>query len=473
SSSSSSSSSSNDDTDDPSNWGRQLALEAHQRDYAIDAACDGRFAFTHHAVLRQLQLDGLCNSSHYPLQYAVRLAPAAVGPNRDAAAFAQRGMCVARPGNVSVLAISPRGVVRAAAAGAIPFCDATFVFSRHPRLHTAYRFDFTWACGEDGDAAMAVVKRTPTLSELRHTGATNETRCTLTVRNTLTKTQRSDTFLLRRVYPTAVSPAFVVLSDNAAVGNCVTNATAGGRRTAEATTTTTTNGGGGDQGPRRRPATRWVVGKSVVLHVDASAEGAAVTDVRNAYWRALSVVTAEPSSIGTQLLLDSIHFLPLAQHPRALARGTGGVTAMVTGIRVPGLYTIALYHPDPAHPYICPNVSVVETLHVTHARVIEKELTVCGDSVVLKAVPIPREIECQFVGQWEMVSLQTADNETWTAGANFSGVRFDHGTRPRTLVHGLPFGIVTIRWAIYAASPLDNTTDGAEQLRQHGRRVLV
>ncbi|ESL08230.1 hypothetical protein TRSC58_04071 [Trypanosoma rangeli SC58] len=451
---------SNADTADAADWERQKAHKARERDNTFDLLLDAHFAFTHRSAPRQLRFDGLGNSSHYPLLYEVRSSPTAVGPRREAAEFERRGLCVLQPGNISVFAVSPFGVVPAAEAGALPFCYPSFVFSRHPWLHTKYHFDFTWAC--DG-GAITVERHTPTSSVLRHSGPANEARCHLTVQNTLTETVRTNTFILRRVYPTPLPPMFAILSDNAATGECFANGTA----RPKPTTVADTNGGSPDPASPRIPRTRWVVGKKVILHVDAAVES------RTSKWAAISVVSAVPSPVGTQRLLDAIHFFPLPRHPRALERGFGDATVLVSGIRVPGLYTFGYTHPDPVYPGACPNASVTETLHVVHAQVLEEEMTVCGHTAVLKAVPIPREIECEFFGQWEVVSLQTSETETWTSGANFTGIRFDHGRRSRTVVHGLPFGVVTVRWAVYAAASTGSSAQENDEASAQRRRILV
>ncbi|RNF26650.1 uncharacterized protein Tco025E_01112 [Trypanosoma conorhini] len=440
-------------------WARETSRAAREHDDAMDLLADSHFALTHRPAPRQVRLDGLGDSSHYPLLYEVRSSPTAAGPSREAAEFARRGLCVLQPGNFSVFAVSPRGAVPATETGVLPFCHPSFVFSRHSWLHTKYHFDFTWVC--DG-GAMAVERHTPTLSVLRHGGPANETRCSLTVRNALTETARTEAFLLRRVYPTPLPPTFAILSDNAAAGECFANGTARPTPTAPADAAA----------PPRRTRTRWVVGKQIILHVDAAVEG------RSSNWTAVSVVPAVPSSVGTQRLLDAVHFLPLPRHPRALERGFGDATVLVSGIRVPGLYTFGYTHPDPAYPGACPHASLTETLHVVHAQVLDTELTVCGDTTLLRAVPIPREVGCEFFGQWEVVSLQTSETETWTSGTNFTGIRFEHGRRPRTVVHGLPFGVLTVRWAVYAAPPADPSAPdsgaaAAAAAAQQRRHVLV
>ncbi|RNF19479.1 hypothetical protein TcG_04337 [Trypanosoma cruzi] len=447
------------DTEEDVNLEQQVADRARERDYALDLASDTRFFFTHLSGLRKVWFNGLDNSSHYPLLYKVWPSPTATGPSRDAAEFARRGLCLLQRGNISVFSVNPRGVVPVVENGVLPFCYPSFLFSRHPWLSTKYKFDFLWSCEDDG--VIVVERRTPTASILRHNGPANDTRCSLTVRNDLTETVQKDTFLLRRVYPTPLPPTFAILSDNAAMGECFANGTTRSKQTTRLETN------GSPDTTQRRTRTRWIFGKKLILHVDAHVGG------RTSRWAALSVVPAVPSPVGTGRLLDSIHFLPLPRHPLALERGFGDATVLVSGIRVPGLYTFGYYHPDPMYPGVCPNSSIVETLHVVHAQVIEKELTVCGDSAVLKAVPIPREIGCEFFGQWEVVSLQTSENETWTSGANFTGIRFDHGRGPRTVVRGLPFGILTVRWAVYAVSPTDPDTQGNGEEEQEKQRGLL
>ncbi|AAZ12728.1 hypothetical protein, conserved [Trypanosoma brucei brucei TREU927] len=462
-------------------------MERHHRDYNIDRECDARFSHNNSQTGQYMQLHGLSNSSNYPFQYNVRLSLAAVAaaaelPSRKGAAaeFARRGMCLSRPGNISFLALNPRGLVDVIGVRDIAFCESTFNFSRHPWLHTKYHYDFTWTCentatgrsstdSNTADGVMMVEKRSPTFSIL-YQGSAGATPCKLTVYNALTETLESETFMLKRVHPAPVTLNFSVLSDNWAPGNCPMRRS--GRQSnsfgSQSRTTAGKEGGeplGKHQSSAAGMRTHWIVGKRAVLHVDAPADG------RTSQWRAVTVVPAETTSVGTQRLLDSIQIIPLRQpHPRAILRGAGGATVLLNNIRVPGMYTLSHQHLDPVHPNVCPNVTVTETLHVTHARVLENELTVCGDTAVLTAAPLPQAINCSFTTRWEVVSVQTADNITLTDETNFSGIKFEDVSSPHTVVKGLPFGIVTVRWSVYASA---RTTDDDERRQKGQPGILV
>ncbi|KAG5508178.1 hypothetical protein JKF63_05433 [Porcisia hertigi] len=446
--------------------------------------------------------------------------------------FVRRGMCVEQPGYVAVLAVNPRGVVRgddsygaaltpppAPAVAVLPFCAPQYAFSRYPELFSVYGYDFTWSCPDA--AVMTVEKHHQTFSTLYHTPERNdraaavpsekasETLCQLSVVNHITHTEQRDWFLVKRVYPSTLpATAFVVLSRNAADslqvvppssaaaarsnlrprggGNTAGTQRSSGEQSREqqqqsarslsATRSAPTQAGSASPTvitmerlytapPNTYPFIRaWhIVGKSAVLHVDAPSDPTLVR------WAVTSVVPASPTTVGLQVLIDKVEFQLLPHHPAAVARGRGGSTALIKGLHTPGLYTITHTLPDPQNPNVCPRVTLTEMLDVFHAQVRARELFVCGDTAVLQAVPIPREIAHEFVGQWEVVSLATDERTVLTAGVNFTGIHFDRGTRAETLVHGLPFGVVTIRWAVYrllpslaeaASTPLYSTASG-------------
>ncbi|KAG8346963.1 hypothetical protein TRVL_02206 [Trypanosoma vivax] len=444
------------------------AEESHHRDYEIDVACGSRFTLNNHIERQALQFGGLCSSAHYPLWYMVQPSPSAMSAlalgasaHREAAAeFKRRGMCLARPGNVSLLALTPRGMVKTTSDTEIRFCQSDFLFSRHPWLHTRYRYDFTWVCNS---GEMTVEKLSPTFSVLR--GSDGRTDCTLTVHNALTDTTHTDAFTLVRVHPTPPTLSFFVLGDNAVAGDCPANNTKGNlsasySRPAGATEDVLDN----IKNFTQRARMQWVVGRSFLLHVSAPASS------RTSKWRAIRVVPEEPTSLGTQFLLDSVQIVSLHQpHPLVVARGEGGASVVVSGIRVPGLYTFTHEHPDATNPEVCPRATFTETLRVFRAQVLERELTVCGDTAALAARALPSEIRCRLTTQWEVVSVQTEENVTLTSGSVLSGIRFDHASKSRTMVRGLPFGIVTVRWAVYANVPAGGDVNSGQELR----RVLV
>ena len=493
---------------------RQARLRAQQRSGRLDEALEAAYALLHEPVLRRLRAEQVGNASLYPVDYTVRSSTAV--RHRSAAAaedhleFERRGMCVERPGRFAILAVNPRGSVKederygtvlppppAPAVAVLPFCAPHYTFARYPELASVYGYEYTWTCPEA--EVMTVRKYNSTYSVLSHTAerggavaaagrsvqAKNGTLCELAVVNHITQTEQRDWFLVLRVYPSPLpATALVVLSDNAA-SSLQTRSTASGRvpsstsssasslqrqraaaATAErrgSTTTTTTNTNPTlvtmDQlytspaGTYSFTKARRVVGKSVVLHVDAPSEA------DKAVWTLDSVVPATTTAVGAQVLMAEVELQTLHHHPAALARGRGGSTVLVKGLRTPGLYTITHTLPDPVNPSACPPVTLTEMLDVFHARVLEKELYVCGDTAALQAVPIPHEIAHEFLGQWEVLSLATDEKSVWTAGVNFTGIRFEHGTRAQTLVHGLPFGVVTMRWAIYRVFPLQSSDD--------------
>ncbi|KAK7195086.1 hypothetical protein NESM_000431700 [Novymonas esmeraldas] len=504
---------------------QQRPREPHdlERDELLDGRLKETYTLVHEATARQLRVSEVGDASLFSMDYVVRGSPAVL--SQAAAAerpeFTRRGMCVERPGHIAVLAVSPRGAVEVderygtvlppppePAIAVLPFCAPHYIFARHPELSSVYGYDFTWTCPDA--SGMTVEKRGATHSVISHTperwhgggaaaaaGSANasEAMCELAVRNDITGTERRDAFLVRRVHPSPLpATAFAVLSRNAADSLQVVLPSPRGsrarpphhqqqqqrqRQKESAASSAADVSIVSMEMLHSAPANHYpfakayrVVGKSAVLHVDAPSTPAA------ARWAVTSVVPATPTTVGAQVLMDGVAFNPLPHHPAAIARGRGGTTALVDGLDTPGLYTITHGLPDPGHPAVCPPVLLTAVLDVFHARVVEKELFVCGDTAMLRATPVPREIAHEFVAQWEVVSLTTDAQTTWTAGVNFSGIVFQHGRRAETLVRGLPFGIVTMRWAIYrltsspSSSPSSSSSSSfAGAGAQH--RVLV
>ncbi|CAG9572272.1 conserved hypothetical protein [Leishmania major strain Friedlin] len=476
-----------------------------QLDEQLDTKLEETYTLLHEAEARRLRVAGVGNASLFLMDYVVRSSPARLSAEVEAEKheFVRRGMCVEKPGSAAVLAVNPRGLVREderygtvlpppppPAVAVLPFCAPQYTFARYPELFSLYGYEFTWACPDA--AVMTVEKHHPTYSVLYHTperygraaaappATASESLCQLTVANHVTHTEQRDWFLVKRVYPSPLpATALVVLSHNAAgslqvVPPPLSSATPKSRpsRTSSSAGTSSSSDTAQQQAAAAPPAiitmeklytapintypfarARHIVGKSAVLHVDAP------SDPAMARWAVTSVVPAASTTVGSQLLMDNVEFQPLPRHPAAVARGRGGSTALIKGLHTPGLYTITHSLPDPENPNVCPPVALTEMLDVFHAQVVEKELYVCGDTAALQAVPIPREVAHEFVGQWEVVSLATDENTVWTADANFTGICFDRGTQAETLVHGLPFGVVTLRWAIYRLLPL--STDAA------------
>jgi hypothetical protein len=505
---------------------RQRRLRAQQqRSQQLDQLLQTTYIIRHESVPRRLSVATVGNASLFPMDYVVRGSSTSAAAARNAAEaeedrreFARRGMCVERPGHLAVLAVNPRGSVREderygtvlpapppPAVAVLPFCAPHYTFARFPELSTVYGYEYTWTCPEKD--VITVSKYHATYSVLSHTpelagggGAvavsSNKTMCTLTVVNHLTKTEQRDWFEVRRVFPSPLPlTALAVLSDNAATSLQIIPA---------ARTTLSKTAGGGTSSRRNHhhhnatvvvvsmselydaPAgtypftkARHVVGKSVVLHVDAPSESS------KARWAVESIVPAATIAVGSQVMMSAVEFEHLYHHPAAITRGRGGSTVLVKGLNTPGLYAVTHTLPDPENPSVCPPVTLTELLDVFHARVLEKELFVCGDTAALQAVPIPRAIAHEFVGQWEVMSLATDEKKVWTAGVNFTGIRFERGTRAETLVHGLPFGVVTMRWAIYRLLPLEahhhsavpgdgkGARENSQGQQQQRRRVLV
>ncbi|KPI85999.1 hypothetical protein ABL78_4932 [Leptomonas seymouri] len=463
---------------------QQERLRVQQRSRQIDEALGKTYIVVHEGQARRLRVADVGNSSLFSMDYVVRGSAAArnAEAEEDHREFRRRGMCVERPGYLAVLAVNPRGSVTedercgtilpappAPAVAVLPFCAPHYTFARYPELSSVYGYEYTWTCPERD--IITVRKHHPTYSVLSHTPAAalkskarHEALCELAVINHITQTEQRDWFLVRRVYPSPLPPtALAVLSDNAAdslriVTTVPSPRQRGSQGRSEAMSRTPTSNGTRAvvtmEELYRAPANtypftkaRRVVGKSVVLHVDAPSE------TGKAQWAVSSIVPATTTSVGTQVLMSEVQFQKLYRHPAALARGRGGSTVLVKGLRTPGLYTLTHTLPDPENPSVCPPVTLTEMLDVFHARVLEKELYVCGDTAALQAVPIPREMAHEFIGQWEVLSLATDEETVWTDGANLAGIRFERGRRAETLVHGLPFGVVTMRWAIYRRLP--------------------
>ena len=119
-------------------------------------------------------------------------------------------------------------------------------------------------------------------------------------------------------------------------------------------------------------------------------------------------------------------------------------------IDTPGVYTITFTQPDSKPDVSLPNRSASSA----SAQVLAPLLVVCTNTAVLRAAPLAAELAVNqtFVGQWEVVSRKVRDddpNGLFTSGADFAGIRFESGVKPVTRVTGLPFGILTVRWAIY------------------------
>ncbi|CBZ25403.1 conserved hypothetical protein [Leishmania mexicana MHOM/GT/2001/U1103] len=488
-----------------------------QLDEQLDTKLAGTYILVHEAETRRLRIEGVGNASLFLMDYVVRGSPAGLSAEVEAEKheFVRRDMCVEKSGSAAVLAVNPRGVVREderygtvlppplpPAVAVLPFCAPQYTFARYPELFSVYGYELTWACPDT--AVMTVEKHHPTHSVFYHTperygraaaappAHASEALCQLTVANHITHTEQSDWFLVKRVYPSPLpATALVVLSHNAAGSLQVVpppaSATPKSRpsRTSSSAGTSSRSDAARQQAAAALPViitmeklytapvntypfarARRIVGKSAVLHVDAP------SDPVVARWAVTSVVPAASITVGSQVLMDSVEFQPLPLHPAAVARGRGGSTALIKGLHTPGLYTITHSLPDPENPTACPPVVLTEMLDVFHAQVVEKELYVCGDTAALQAVPIPREIAHEFVGQWEVVSLATDEKTTWTADANFTGIHFDRGTQAETLVRGLPFGVVTVRWAVYrlrplsadAAFPLSSSTASGEHV---------
>ncbi|KPA76136.1 putative mitochondrial hypothetical protein [Leptomonas pyrrhocoris] len=474
----------------------EARAQQQERSRRMDQRLEETYIIEHERHARRLRVAAVGNSSLFPMDYAVRGSSAAAVRSAAAAEdereFARRGMCVERPGYIAVLAVNPRGSVRederygtvlpapaAPAVAVLPFCAPQYTFARYPELSSVYGYEYTWTC--PAGETMTVTKYQPTYSVLTHTPerrgsgsatasadvgaeAQNETLCELAVVNHITKTEQRDWFLVRRVYPSPLPvTSLVVLSDNAADSLQITAtaspaamrlrgpqsrngatpraSTSSSNSTATVITMEELYSAPANTYPFTKA--RRVVGKSVVLHVDAPSA------IGKARWAVESIVPATTITVGTQVLMSEVEFHHLHRHPAAVARGRGGATVLVKGLRTPGLYTLSHTLPDPENPSVCPPVILTEMLDVFHARVLAKELFVCGDTAALQAVPLPREIAHEFVGQWEVVSHATDDNTVWTAGVNFTGIRFERGARAETLVHGLPFGVITMRWAIY------------------------
>ncbi|CAJ1987832.1 hypothetical protein conserved [Leishmania donovani] len=475
-----------------------------QLDEQLDTKLEETYTLLHEAEARRLRVAGVGNASLFLMDYVVRSSPERLSAEVEAEKheFVRRGMCVEKPGSAAVLAVNPRGVVREderygtvlpppppPAVAVLPFCAPQYTFARYPELFSVYGYEFTWACPDA--TVMTVEKHHPTHSVLYHTperygraaaappANASEALCQLTVANHITHTEQRDWFLVRRVYPSPLpATALVVLSHNAADSLQVVPPPSSATPKSRPSRTSSSRGtvSRSDTAQRQAAAAppviitmeklyttpantypfaraRHIVGKSAVLHVDAP------SDPAMARWAVTSVVPAASITVGSQVLMDNVEFQPLPLHPAAVARDRGGSTVLIKGLHTPGLYTITHSLPDPENPNVCPPVALTEMLDVFHAQVVEKELYVCGDTAALQAVPIPREIAHEFVGQWEVMSLATDENTVWTADANFTGIHFDQGTQAETLVHGLPFGVVTVRWAVYRLLPLP--TDAA------------
>ncbi|KAG5503786.1 hypothetical protein JIQ42_07303 [Leishmania sp. Namibia] len=485
---------------------RERRRRRHQRDEQLDTKLEGTYTLLHEAEARRLRVAGVGDASLFLMDYVVRGSPAVLSAEAEAdkPEFVRRGMCVEQPGYVAVLAVNPSGAVRGderygtvlpspppPAVAVLSFCAPQYTFARYPELFSVYGYDFTWKCADE--AVMKAEKHHPTYSVLYHaperagrataapSANASEALCQLTVTNHITHTEQRDWFLIRRVYPSPLpATALTVLSHNAADSLQVVPSSSL-RKLTSRSSGTRRSGRASQRQPSFSSATRFasmqdaaasptiitmeklytapanmypfararhIVGKSAVLHVDAP------SDPTVARWAVISVVPTASTTVGSQVLMDEVEFQSLPHHPAAVARGRGGSTVLIKGLRTPGLYTITHSLPDPENPSVCPPVTLTEMLDVFHAQVVEKELFVCGDTAALQAVPIPREIAHEFVGQWEVVSLATSATAVWTAGVNFTGIRFDRGTRAKTRVRGLPFGIVTIRWAVYRLLPV-------------------
>ncbi|KAG5481508.1 hypothetical protein LSCM1_05526 [Leishmania martiniquensis] len=484
---------------------RERRRRRYQRDEQLDTELEKTYTILHESEARRLRVAGVGDASLFLMDYVVRGSPAVLSAEAEAdkPEFVRRGMCVEQPGSIAVLAVSPRGAVRvderygtvlplppAPAVAVLSFCAPQYTFARYPELFSVYGYDFTWRCPDT--TVMKAEKHHPTYSVLHHaperydrtaaapSANTSEALCELTVTNRITDTERRDWFVMRRVHPSPLpATALTVPSHNAADSLQVVPPSSPEKRRPRSSGTRRSGGA-----PQRshssfsaatpsasaqdatEPLTsitmeqlytapantypfaraRHIVGKSAVLHVDAPSDPAV------ARWAVTSVVPAASTTAGSQVLMDDVEFQPLPHHPTAAAHG--GSAALIKGLRTPGLYTITHSLPDPQNPDACPPVTLTDMLDVFHAQVLEKELFVCGDTAALRAVPIPREIAHEFAGQWEVVSLATGAATVWTAGVNFTGLRFDHGTRAETRVRGLPFGVVRIRWAIYRLLPL-------------------
>ncbi|GET87604.1 hypothetical protein, conserved [Leishmania tarentolae] len=479
-------------------------LRRRQLDEQLDASLDETYTLLHEAEARRLRATGVSNSSLFLMDYVVRGSLAGLSAEVEAEKheFVRRGMCVEKPGHAAVLAVNPRGVVREderygtvlpppppPAVAVLPFCAPKYTFARYPELFSVYGYEFTWTCPDA--TVMTVEKHNPTYSELYHTPErhgraaaapptnASEAVCQLTVANHITHTEQRDWFLVKRVYPSPLpATAFAVLSHNAADSLQVVPPPSLARSKSRSSGTSSSFGTSPGSDTPQQPVTAaipsiitmeelhttpphtypfaraWhIVGKSAVLHVDAPSDPAV------ARWSVTSVVPAASVTVGSKVLMDNVQFQPLPLHPAAVARGRGGSTVLIKGLQTPGLYTITHTLPDPENPNVCPPVALTEMLDVFHAQVVEKELYVCGDTAALQAVPIPREMAHEFVGQWEVVSLATDENTVWTEEANFTGIRFDRGTQAETLVYGLPFGVVTMRWAVYRLLSLSTDAD--------------
>ncbi|CAD2221725.1 hypothetical protein AGDE_09097 [Angomonas deanei] len=459
---------------DAENYFERRREAIRRRENRLDKVLGDTFTLTHTPLYRRLHYTPLGESTFIPYDYVIRTSRESEVPQEDREQFALRGMCRQREGYTSLFVVNPKGSVELddrygtvwpppapPAIGVLPFCAPRMIFSRHPDLYKTYMFDYTWTCNESD--IITVTKQDPMISTFIHseydpdgTGRpvnVNSTNCRLKVYNHATRTMKEDWFLVKRVYPTRFpNSRFIIFGYNSVstVLSFVRRTDRKGRPLREA------NARGEYVVVPTPHKTRRVVGSRVLLHVDSPASP------HLAVW-AVTAATPHSAKVTSAHMIDLTHFTPHFQSKEALERGKGGATATLSGLEYSGLYTVTHYQPDPVYPNVCPNATLEETLEVFRAEVTLKTAFVCGATASIHAVPIPKEISHQFIGQWEVVSLETAPGEVWTGGPSLSGIRFDHENHGNTLVHGLPFGVLTLRWAIYRLLPDQLETVGGEE----------
>lgn len=214
----------------------------------------------------------------------------------------------------------------------------------------------------------------------------------------------------------------------------------------------------------------------------------------------------------------------------------------VTGMEEPGLYSFVLHHLDIDHPETCPMHTRQEMFEVFRARLRMTEADgmildeapsgrvlpivednkeakhgqtwmrksspshgfipsarVCGSATPIRAVPLLKELQHEFFGQWEILSVESIpgveepfrryfsssneddeeeeveEEEKEERQHNASTLSSSSSTFPRarrwyrgihihqpraaeTVIEHLPFGVVTLRWAIYHQVPLSDSS---------------
>lgn len=512
----------------------QLVLRPHLRE-AIEAAVrethslqsqDAAVKLQHDHRRRVLSLETDAASAvfparwvtapHYSAETNTSCASPDDSPKPDECMFRLQGMCTERSKDVAVMILSPRGVVgelprytlqtpqirEVIAAmgdagkdvvGVLPFCNASFTFSRHPELETKLGYEFEWRCdvppspeeqqqqyscppGALCAERFEVETVSPTLSFFHHMPSTSSAagemaaaRCHLTLKNRLSDTLLTESFLVLRLFPSVGGASLAVVSPNAMDRRGVPPVPLPSR-------------GSRTRASPLPPGRRVLVGPSAVLRVDGLSDA---IELSTLHWSlekfaskrqtplhshggihpphghaSFSPSSSSSSSSAPLMARNDIHFTPL------LFNHTASVN--ITGMRRAGLYTLALSHPDPRHPNLCPGQRITETFEVFRAaldmpaeeRKDGAMLTVCGSTALLRAVPLPIELKDLFFGQWELISVETVEGVVTPASELGSEAdeppnwtpRFLDAQQPEAMIYHLPFGVVSVRWAIYRKS---------------------